>query len=875
MSASTQTVASDQKPKQKSRGKRILLWGIVIVLLAVAAWAGYYLIRYQFNNGYRNYLAGEYTLEGGSDFAPIKEDAASVENMVLAAENEYLKLYTDMKTAQIAVYDKRDSTVVYSNPVDAKNDTIANATNMNNLMSQFVLNFYNPNRTVGTYDSYSMSVEKDQVAAQAIDNGIRYVYQLGEPVTIPYYVPYYLSQEKFDEIAAQVSESEKANLERVYLQAEEGGLYSMILTTRNNLRGQAKLDKILQAVGFTEEDYYEQMLLGGEAVAEPISFSITLEYRLKGDALEVHMPVSAMEEKGGGKIYKVQLLTSFGAAGQDETGYMVLPNGSGAIMNFNNGKSSVASYTQYVYGADNVDAGYTRIESTVNAKLPLFGICREDSSILATIERGSSLAAINADVAGRYNGYNTAYTSYILRGYDSLSMFGVTGSEADMPILEAELYNEDITVRYTMLTKENTGYTGLANYFRQRLISEGVLTQKAEAADIPFYYDIIGGVKKTSHFLGVKYLAVYPMTTFAQAGDIADELAKAGVTNQVMNLQGWFNGGYYHDVADKIKVIGKLGGKTGLESLNEKLDALGGTLFTDVAFQRVTAVSKRFSPNNEGSRYYGAGYIVQLGRYNPSLLRIGSSLGYEETLYYLLSPKYLPHYTNAFANLIKDIDVDGISLRDLGDDLQADKRRTNVISREQALDVVKAQLQTMADTGKSIMFSNGNAYSFEYADHLINAPMSSNEYFIMDETIPLYQMILHGCVDYAGNKLNVASSGDWTDEILKHIEYGASCHYVFTWRDAAEMKYTGLSENYATTFSQWKESAAATYATINTALKPVANALMICHDEIQTDVVKVGYDNGVAIYINYSDAPVTVENVNIPAKSYTVGGDGQ
>ncbi|MBQ2062032.1 MAG: hypothetical protein II458_05080, partial [Oscillospiraceae bacterium] len=48
------------------------------------------------------------------------------------------------------------------------------------------------------------------------------------------------------------------------------------------------------------------------------------------------------------------------------------------------------------------------------ARLALFGICREDSSILATCERGASLASISADVSGRNNSYNAGI--FIPRG---------------------------------------------------------------------------------------------------------------------------------------------------------------------------------------------------------------------------------------------------------------------------------------------------------------------------------------------------------------------------------------------------------------------------------------------------------------------------
>lgn len=45
--------------------------------------------------------------------------------------------------------------------------------------------------------------------------------------------------------------------------------------------------------------------------------------------------------------------------------------------------------------------------------------------------------------------------------------------------------------------------------------------------------------------------------------------------------------------------------------------------------------------------------------------------------------------------------------------------------------------------------------------------MTATEYVIVDETIPLYEMILHGCVDYTGQALNTIVSDDWQAKLLK------------------------------------------------------------------------------------------------------------
>ena len=242
---------------------------------------------------------------------------------------------------------------------------------------------------------------------------------------------------------------------------ETEGVYGLIFTVRTNRRTLRNIDGILQSAGFTREDYYEQMTLGTDETAEQMTFVVALEYRLCDEGVEVRLPVSLMQENGGGYIYRVQLLRSFGAAGADERGYIVVPDGAGALIRFNNGKTNAAAYSQYLYDIDLMDATYTILENTTPARLPLFGICREDSSVLATIERGAALCYLTADIAGKYNSYNYCYPTFVLRGYDILSMFGVSGTEADLPIMEKDLYDEDITVMYTLLNEDCAGYSGL------------------------------------------------------------------------------------------------------------------------------------------------------------------------------------------------------------------------------------------------------------------------------------------------------------------------------------------------------------------------------------------------------------------------------
>ncbi|MBP3610424.1 MAG: hypothetical protein J6J42_08830 [Lachnospiraceae bacterium] len=778
--------------KEKVKLPMSLTKKLVIGVLSIAAIAlvGYLVYYFTYFVGYDRYedFVTSYEYEAGTAYQTMNDTDVKVEGMDLVAENDYLKLYTDTTTGNVAVYDKRDGSTTYSNPLNAEEDEKANKNNKNYLKSQMMVYYYNADVKSGTYDTYTQCVEKGQLAVESIANGIRYLYTVGQ------------------------------------------------VTDKDGNPG--------------------------------IYFEIPLEYRLDGDSLVVSIPTGSIKESKG-SVYRIQLLRYMGAAHKSETGYMVVPNASGSIINFNNGKLTSAAYSQYIYDIDPMAATYTTTENLDAARLPIYGICREDRSLLVEVEDGAATAVLNAEISGKYNDYNYAYPIFVLRNVDNLRNFGE--SSQDVFVLEEDIYDINATVRYTFLNEDYSGYAGLANYYREKLIAKGVLTPQKDGGDLPFYYDIIGGVKETAHFLGIQRLDTFAMTTYADAEKMAKELADRGITNQVMNLQGWFNEGYYHDAPHDIRLVKDVGSKAELEDLNDLLTNLGGTMYADVEFQRVTYADTGFNWGAEGSRYYGAGYVAGFGLINPTTLRNTSGLGYAEPQYDLLSPKFLPRYVEKFAKKIDKYDISGLTLRDLASYLTSDKKRTNVITREEALDVVLAQLDLMKSTGKKLMTNSANAYGFAYSSDIINVPMGDNAFAIVDKNIPLYQMIIHGCISYSTDLLNYDDSEDMTLTVLRMIETGTAPHYVFTEEASSRMKNTGMNQFYATTYEVWKDEAVEVYNRVNAALKYVTGAEIIDH-EISGDVRKVTYSNGVTIYINYSDDTETMDGKTIPAMSYEMEG---
>jgi len=382
--------------------------------------------------------------------------------------------------------------------------------------------------------------------------------------------------------------------------------------------------------------------------------------------------------------------------------------------------------------------------------------------------------------------------------------------------------------------------------------------------------DLVGSVMGQKFFAGVRYMGQIPMTTYAQAGEIIDDLAANGVTRQVVNYSGWFNRGYYHDVADKIRPVRQLGRVSELEALARALEEDGGKLYSDTSMLNVPWSTRRYRYELESTRYYGGGMVGGFGMVNPITMFNTFSLGYLEVMYNAVSPRFLTRYMDDYIKAFDRYELTGTSLRDMGSFLASDRRRTGMIQREEAKEVVLHNMQRLHAQGDPIMITGGNMYALRYASDLINMPLAHNSLYIVDEEIPFYQMIIHGRINYAGMPINLSADFDEDALVLRLVEYGASVHFAFTYESANEMKYTGLNWKYSTRYENWSDNAVQIYHKVNDVLSLVSGAEMVSHEILPDGLRVVTYSNGVQIIINRSNRELEFYGEIIPATGYKV-----
>ncbi|MBP5330761.1 MAG: hypothetical protein J6Y89_02805, partial [Lachnospiraceae bacterium] len=354
--------------------------------------------------------------------------------------------------------------------------------------------------------------------------------------------------------------------------------------------------------GFTADIYWTKYKIG-----------MTLEVELTNEGLTVRVPDESIREDG--KDYQIGTISLYPYMGNSymdtKEGYIFIPDGNGALIYLNDKEGRYKSgYSAMIYGNDvgfednKVESllwdKYRIINSSEQIIAPVFGIAHTDDKIayLGIVEDGAMRAAIEGMPNGVSVNYNRAYAKFLERKYytQPTSNNSTTGS---LKISESERSHSDLQVRYIFLSGDQANYAGMANAYREYLLSNGYL-QKTD-----------DGFRTRVDFLGtdreqwVIGTSAVVMTTVDDIREIFEDLKKRGVNDILSVYKGWQKGGIYNVPISKYKADSKLGGTGELTKLVQEAsrDGIGFYLYDDalrinpseynVTFNIVKRINKR------------------------------------------------------------------------------------------------------------------------------------------------------------------------------------------------------------------------------------------------------------------------------------------
>lgn len=798
----------------------------------------------------------------------------------IVLENDELKLTMDPATTQFALEVKETGKVWYSNPPEAESDPAAVASYRGMLQSTLLLTYSIANGLQTTYDSFTYGVANGLYSIEEGSDYVKVNYSLGN-VEKEYMIPPVCTVESMEQWFDKLEKKDADFIKRYYrkydikklkkdddeeaLLAAYPSLESEPLyVLRDSAKGAVtqKLEQIFEKAGYTAEDREaDKQLKAQQASSDTFVFDASIIYRLDGGDLVVEMPLSELEYTEATPIYTLVPLPYFGAGGPEDEGYLLVPEGGGALINFNNNKLSQASYYANLYGWDMALSRDAVVHDT-RAYFNAFGIANGDDSLVCVMEEGVPYASVQADISGHGSSYNYVNACYTVSPSE-LYQVGDASSQNIYKFLET-LPDETLTQRYRFV--HSNDYVDMAKTYQGYLKDKyGTYLTERNDASTPVALEIVGAVDKVRQIVGVPVSRPLKLTKYSEAEDMIRQLTSEGMSNLSVKYTGWCNGGVNQKLLSKAKTIRALGSKSDLQSLGTAAQELGVDLYLEgvTHYEFDSGLLDGFFSFTDAAKFLSK-ERAELFVYSD--ITYAAREGIDS--YYLLHPNLIEKNAQVLTEATSQYGAN-VAFRDMGKDLSSDYYLKNTVSRQQAMTSHAQILKDINDGGKKVMINMGNDYALPYTDIVTNMDLSGSGYTIIDEEIPFYQLAVHGFVNYVGAPLN--NCGNEEKQLLESAEYGAGLSFSLMRETAFALQKTLYTEYYASDFAACHDRMMAIYNRYNSELGHVFNQQMTGHEKLSDKLSCTVYEDGTKVYVNYdfTDAE-TPDGILVPARDYLV-----
>ncbi len=619
---------------------------------------------------------------------------------------------------------------------------------------------------------------------------------------------------------------------------------------------------------------------GGIAISYSYKSSgveFTMHVKLEDNDVYTYVDTSEINELNistvdGKVLTKLQLNPSFGAIsaynedGTETQGYMIVPDGSGAVIQYNNGKQSYSEYSQQVYGRDFTAVPLNAPRVTEQAYLPVVASVNGKKGFVAVVTDGDANVYAKAKVSMQDNQiYNNCYFEFETKSQDSFFMSGDNSNKINV-FEKGDIKTPRFGIKYFLMDKDtDINYADVAEVYRNYLVNEKGFTAKTQANNSSFYVDFFGGVLKQTSILGIPFNLKTEITGFEQAGEIIEELKGLGVDKAVVNYNDWTNKEIKRKVSTSASASGTLGGNSdfkdfigtdGLEvypSINNftmESGSWGYSTFSNTATRISNAYSRQVS--------YSPAFGVALSGVSPALIAPNT-------------------YVKIFDEMIesyKDEELTRIGFGDFSTKLVSDFSAKNISSRNDTAQKIAEGMKKAQDEVGSVIADGANSYVIPYVNEITNVPVYSSGFNVTDFDIPFYQMVVHGYVPYATKPINASSNTGET--FMLALAAGSGIHYDMTYVPASTLQDTDFDDLYYSNYEGWTDMAAKQYVIAKELLSGVSDMTISKYERSEDgNVLTTTYTKdgkNVVVEINKSNATAKVDGKTIDLADAIEGG---
>lgn len=333
---------------------------------------------------------------------PFSSAEAKLATMSLYYENDEYAIYGLEETGEAGILVKESGQILLTNPYDAASSKSSDAVK-EQLLSQIILSYSDSSGAVVSLNSFAdaafASEETKQIHLSSTRTGMRAEYTIGREA-VKYIVPRQIEKEAFEKnILSYFEEGSReydfltafyqlkdpnqpgqsdATVEAMKMKwpiTEKYAIY--VLDTAAVNRELLILESYIKGTYYDDyakiEEMYE-MLDYVDTSAAPALFRFAIEYSVDDLGLSIRMPASSIRyDSSNYTLDSVKFLPYFCAGSNENTGFTMIPDGSGTITRFEDIGNRAFTLTGKLYGRDysfhSISGSYQE-----TMRLPAFGV---------------------------------------------------------------------------------------------------------------------------------------------------------------------------------------------------------------------------------------------------------------------------------------------------------------------------------------------------------------------------------------------------------------------------------------------------------------------------------------------------------------------
>ncbi len=772
----------------------------------------------------------------------VKVDAFDEEHIFIV-QNDRFKLELNASDTKFVLTDDLTSEKWHSNPQISVG---VYPKDYNDLFVIYYERLLEAPKSVSVFDK---SIKTKEYLFKEIDKGLEILYMVGREVDITLKdLPKEISGENFEQlILAPLKELAKTDsslrrnvmiLEEYYQTYNKGESHRLSdVTTPDAIN-------LLYNLIFNLSDYTEEhMIEDSRRYNIPLDltipyFEFVVRYEIIDTGLKVTIINESIFEEEEFQIAYIDVLPYFGSNTAADTGFTIIPDGSGILIDHQQGNTLSPTYDKRIYGSDaSIGSKDIMPETQQVVSMPMYGYTKNDNGFINVLESSDTMASIRAGFKTNASVVPFVYYRYMIRERDGFIFESQSsyGSQQRVTVWTKDYNTEDFVSNYIFGDNTNTYYE-LAKLYQNYLVEKYELEK--HTSDEIMHITVLGGYKQKKHFLGFPYDSVQSLTNAAEVKLIVDELELQGLPLNLSYL-GWSNEGIRPTLMNKITFDSRVASKKDIVKLKEQLEQENIKLMLEF-FTQTAYTDKRLKPKKEVTKnifqkpnvYYQYDEATQLrDRRTMPYYRLGADL-----------------QASVYENINKIDYIDSVILND-----EAKQIATEFYNKETKFrnKVVENVLDNLSGINKEITLRNPNIYGSVMVDNIIDTPNSGARNVIVSYDIPLIQLVYNGYISYAHQSANLDTSQSVVWHKLKAIETGSRMQFTLTYNNTIELMRTEYHNYFSTYYKYWIEEINDIIDELNS--YDIYNYEIVGHKILnpQGTLVEVTYSNGVVFTINY------------------------